>query len=150
MIFDSRTESNIKTLHPRVQKAARSFMSAACSICKQQGYEVKIISGTRTYAEQDALYAQGRTVAGKKVTNAKAGFSNHNFGIAFDIGIFQNKKYFGDHRLYDELGVLGESLGLVWGGRWKSFPDKPHFQANTGLTLAQMRHRVAANHDIFA
>nr|WP_295770097.1 M15 family metallopeptidase [Rhodoferax sp.] len=41
----------------------------------------------RSCAEQDALYAQGRTAPGNKVTNAKSGDSNHNFGIAFDIGV---------------------------------------------------------------
>lgn len=53
-------------------------------------------SGLRTYEEQNALYAQGRTAPGNKVTNAKGGFSNHNFGIAFDIGIFEGAKYLGD------------------------------------------------------
>jgi hypothetical protein len=28
---------------------------------------------------------------------------------------------------YEEAGKIGESVGLVWGGRWK-IPDYPHFQ----------------------
>jgi len=46
---------------------------------------LKLISGLRTYEEQDALYAQGRTAPGPKVTNAPGGHSNHNFGLAFDM-----------------------------------------------------------------
>jgi peptidoglycan L-alanyl-D-glutamate endopeptidase CwlK len=148
--FDERSERNIATLHPRMQQLARSFLSGAIPICKAYGFDVRIISGTRTYAEQNALYAQGRTAKGKVVTNARAGFSRHNFGIAFDIGIFKDKRYYGDHSLYTECGLVGESLGLEWGGRWKKLVDRPHFEAKTGLTLAQMRQRVASGTDLFA
>jgi peptidoglycan L-alanyl-D-glutamate endopeptidase CwlK len=150
MILDARSERNILTLHPKVQKMARVFMNAAIPIAKAKGYDVRIISGTRTFAEQDAIYAQGRTAKGKIVTNARGGYSNHNFGIAFDVGVFKDTLYFGTHPLYDELGLVGESLGFEWGGRWKKMVDKPHFQAKTGLTIAQMRERVNAKQDILA
>jgi peptidoglycan L-alanyl-D-glutamate endopeptidase CwlK len=146
--MDERSERNVTTLHPKVQNLARTFYKAANSLLERDGFEMKIISGTRTYAEQDALYAQGRTAKGNKVTNAKGGYSWHNFGIAFDIGLFKDGKYFGDHKLYSDCGLLGKSLGLEWGGDWKSFPDRPHFQVRTGLTLAQMRERVNAKQDI--
>lgn len=148
--FDERSERNIATLHPKMQELARAFLSGAIPICKAFGFDVRIICGTRTYAEQDALYAKGRTTAGPKVTNARAGFSRHNFGVAFDIGIFKGPKYYGDHSLYSECGLVGESLGLEWGGRWKKLVDRPHFEAKLGLTLAQMRQRVAAGTDLFA
>lgn len=150
MKLDQRTENNIASLHPKVQTMARSFMTAAIPAMKKHGFNIQIISGTRSWAEQDALYAKGRTAPGKKVTNARGGFSNHNFGIAFDIGLFKDGKYYGDHALYTTCGEIGESLGFEWGGRWKKFVDRPHFQAKTGLTLAQMRARVNAKQDIFA
>jgi peptidoglycan LD-endopeptidase CwlK len=149
MTFDPRTEANIATLHPKAQKKAREFMSAAVPIMEQRGAVVKIIGGTRTYAEQNALYAQGRTASGPIVTRAKAGYSNHNFGVAWDIGIFSNGKYLEDSPLYRECGKIGESLGLEWGGNWK-FQDQPHFQVATGLNLAQMREKIADGKDIFA
>jgi hypothetical protein len=49
----------------------------------------------------------------------------------------------GDSPLYRECGILGRVQGLEWGGDWERFPDEPHFQLKTGLTLAQMRERVA-------
>lgn len=149
MTFDERTERNIATLHPVAQKKAREFMQAAVPIMKQRGVDIRIISGTRTYAEQDALYAKGRTAPGPKVTNARAGFSNHNFGCAWDVGLFSGKKYLEDSPLYIECGKIGESLGLDWGGSWQSMKDYPHFEVKTGLTMAQKRERVAKGIDLF-
>lgn len=84
----------------------------------------------RSGAEQDALYAQGRTTPGKIVTMAKAGESAHNVGKAFDIVPVVNGKpdWDGSHPVWDQIGAIGESVGLEWAGRWKSFKEKPHFQ----------------------
>lgn len=40
--------------------------------------------GLRTFQDQGRLYAQGRTFPGKKVTEADAGKSAHNYGCASD------------------------------------------------------------------
>jgi peptidoglycan L-alanyl-D-glutamate endopeptidase CwlK len=122
--FDGRSEANIQTLLPAAQKKAREFMQAV----QQSGVTVKIISGTRTFAEQDKLYRQGRDLPGRKVTNARGGQSNHNFGVAWDIGVFQNGQYLPETPAYAKVGGVGKGLGLEWGGDWPSFPDEPHFQ----------------------
>jgi len=158
MMLDDRSERNLATLHPEIQKRVATFISAAKNMASQRDLDVRIISALRTFAEQDAIYAQGRTLPGRIVTNARAGYSNHNFGLAFDIGIFKGKEYIDDHAFYDELGSLGESLGLEWGGRWKKLVDKPHYQFRpawaTGMTesemLASLRRRVAEKVDILA
>jgi len=150
MKFDPRTEKNIASLHPKAQQKAREFMQLAIPLMLRYGLDVRIISGLRTFAEQDALYAQGRTAKGRIVTNARAGFSNHNFGTAFDIGLFLGKNYLGESLKYKELGQAGKSLGLVWGGDFKSIKDEPHFEISTGLTLAEMRKRIADKKDIFS
>ena len=140
--FDSRTEENIASLVPKAQRAARQFMVAT----KAFPYTVKILSGGRTYAEQDALYAQGRTKPGKIVTNAPAGSSNHNYGIAFDVGIFDGNKYFtgetaATNKPYLHLRRLTKPavLDLDWGGDWKSIKDNPHYELHTGMTTKQVR-----------
>lgn len=95
----------------------------------------------RSQAEQDALYAQGRTTSGPKVTWTRS--SRHSLLLngkpasgAFDIAILSNGKptwalkvdvNLNNKSDYEEAGVIGEKLKLVWGGRWKS-PDFPHFQ----------------------
>jgi peptidoglycan L-alanyl-D-glutamate endopeptidase CwlK len=135
--FDPRTETNIMTLMPAAQTKARLFMKAVAGL----PFTYKIISGTRTYAEQDALEK-----IRPRVTKAKGGQSNHNFGIAWDVGIFENGKYFEgkpgkEDRAYVDLGSLIKANvpGLEWGGDWTSFVDKPHYQLATGKSVAQIR-----------
>jgi peptidoglycan L-alanyl-D-glutamate endopeptidase CwlK len=142
--FDPRTETNIKTLLPAAQEKAREFMAA----CLAAGITLKIIGGTRTYDEQNALYEQGRTTSGSIVTNARGGYSWHNFGIAWDIGIFVDSKYLDESPLYAKAGAIGKSLGLEWGGDWTTIQDEPHFQLKLGMTLAECRERVANGQSI--
>ena len=151
---DARSEKVIASLLPEVQSYARALVHKAADA----GVTIKIISGLRTYQEQDALYAQGRTTPGDKVTNAKGGQSNHNFGIAFDIGVFEGKKYLSDSPKYKTVGILGVDLGLEWGGNWKTITDQPHFQLRPNwakeLTeknmLAELRSRKASGENYFA
>ena len=143
--FDARSESCILTLNPKAQELARQ----ALNIVRKSGIDVRIISGTRSYREQDALFRKGRYgSAGLVVTNARGGQSNHNFGIAWDIGIFDSKgKYLADSPLYSKAGrIVEDTLQRVveWGGEWKSFPDVSHYQLRTGLTLAEIRRRFEA------
>lgn len=151
---NQRSEKVIALLHPRVQPYARALYFKA----REHDLTINIISGLRSYAEQDALYAQGRTRPGNVVTNARGGYSNHNFGIAFDIGLFERNQYLGESPMYKAVGTLGVELGLEWGGNWRTIVDQPHFQLRpdwaAGLTerqmLAELRDRVAAGIDAFA
>ena len=121
---DDRSERVIATLLPEVQPYARALIAKAAA----NGITIKVISGLRTYDEQNDLYAQGRTKQGNIVTNARGGYSNHNFGIAFDIGVFEGSRYLDDSPKYKGVGLLGMDLGLEWGGNWKTIQDEPHFQ----------------------
>ena len=137
--FDARTERNILTLHPKAQELARIFMKRLLDA----GINARIISGTRTYAEQNELFKRGRFGnPGPKVTNARGGQSNHNFCIAWDIGIFEEDgAYLGDSPLYDTAAEVGLVDGIEWGGHWTSFVDRPHYQAVTGLKISAVRVR---------
>jgi peptidoglycan LD-endopeptidase CwlK len=121
---DDRSEKVIATLLPEVQSYARALVTKADA----DGITIKVISGLRTYDEQNDLYAQGRTQPGRIVTNARGGYSNHNFGIAFDVGVFEGSQYLDESPKYKAVGVLGMDLGLEWGGNWKTIQDEPHFQ----------------------
>lgn len=101
--------------------------------CRVRGTSYIITSGFRSYQEQAALYAQGRTTPGSIVTNALPGQSLHNFGIAVDfcrdsdlvkIGL-QPAWSKADYQILAEEAV---KLGLEAGYNWKSFPDFPHCQ----------------------
>lgn len=95
-----------------------------------QGLTFKVTSGNRTQAEQDALYAQGRTKPGPVVTWTRR--SRHIGGRAIDLTLFSGKNPVWESKHYDTAGKVGEELGLVWGGRWRT-PDKPHFELPANL-----------------
>lgn len=144
-MIDARSAKNLATLLLKVQPVFANCLLALKKHYQEKGIDVRIICGTRTYAEQDALYAQGRTKPGQIVTKAKGGQSNHNFGVAVDVGLFSaDGKYIGTSPLYKEIGpIVDQFPELEWGGNWK-FVDEPHIQYRTGLTIAEMRERVAA------
>ena len=130
-LADERSERNIATLLPEVQPLARALIENAAAI----GICIKALSGTRSYDEQNALYEQGRSQPGRIVTNARGGYSNHNFGIAFDIGVFESGRYLDESPAYKAVGALGMKLGLEWGGNWKTIQDEPHFQLRPAWAL---------------
>ena len=136
-IFDARSETNIRTLMTEVQLLCRTSLARI----RASGLDARIISGTRTYAEQTALYRQGRFGnPGKIVTNAKAGQSWHNFGRAWDIGIFRGGQYLADGPEYAQASGFGKVPGVEWGGDWRTFKDKPHYQVvGNFTTLAAVR-----------
>jgi peptidoglycan L-alanyl-D-glutamate endopeptidase CwlK len=152
---DTRSQGVIETLLPEVRPYARELLFNAAAA----GIRIKIISGLRTYEEQDRLYAKGRTIPNTSiVTHARGGESNHNFGTAFDIGVFEGNQYLDDSPKYKAVGVLGMELGLEWGGNWKTIVDQPHFQLRptwaNGMSersmLAELRRRKAAGDAVYA
>ena len=127
-------------LHPAVQRRCNAFLEA----CAAEGIEVLITSTYRDRESQDALYAQGRTKPGAKVTNARAGQSWHNWRLAFDVvPIRHGKPVWGttgdDLALWTRIGLIGESCGLEWAGRWTKMREFPHFQYTAGMTLADLQ-----------
>jgi peptidoglycan L-alanyl-D-glutamate endopeptidase CwlK len=107
-------------------------------LCHEEGLDILVTCTYRSGKEQDELYAIGRTIPGRKVTNAKAGQSNHNFTLngvpaskAFDIVPLVNGKamWSSDHPAWVKAGAIGESLGLSWAGNWRgTMREYPHFE----------------------
>jgi len=111
------------------------------SLCKDEGIDLLVTSTYRDNESQQALYEQGRTTAGKVVTNAKAGDSWHNWRCAVDVVPIVNGKpnWDGLHPVWDQIGKLGEQAGLEWAGRWRTFKELAHFQYTGGLTLTDLK-----------
>jgi len=107
------------------------------------GIRVMMPCGYRSIAEQNRLYAQGRTKPGKKVPNARGGYSWHNFALAADYAFVVNGKPTWDGP-WDVFGKTARECGLEWGGDFKSIVDRPHVQWTKGRTLAQMRKAFAS------
>lgn len=140
--FDPRSERTIVTLQCDAQVAARRSLTAIRGALAANT-EARIISGTRTYAQQNAIFRQGRFGnPPPRVSNARGGQSWHNFGLAWDIGLFRSGVYLTDGAPYRPLGAHGKVPGVAWGGDWTSFQDLPHYQFGTaGQTISAARAR---------
>lgn len=79
-----------------------------------EGIDHIITCTLRTGAEQDALYASGRTVPGPWRTNAKAGQSAHQYGLALDFVVVEHGKpnWSGKGVLWDKAIEFAEARGL--------------------------------------
>ena len=131
---------SLNDLHPKVKPMVEEFIQK----CADNGIDLLVTSTYRDHESQNALYAQGRTIPGKKVTNAKGGQSWHNWRVAVDIVPMRNgKPVWGttgpDGELWNKVGEIGESVGLEWAGRWKTFKEYAHFQYTGGLSLADFQ-----------
>ena len=121
--------NSLDELLPIVKQKAQEFLNE----CNKQGVHVVVTGTYRSFAEQDHIYAQGRTTPGLIVTNAKGGQSLHNWRVAFDcVPVVGNTLCYNNDVLWSKLAQIGASTGLEWGGSWVSFPDRPHFQYTLG------------------
>ena len=135
------TSRDLKELSPAVRTRAEKFVAD----CEAEGIDLVVTCTYRDDEAQDALYAQGRTVKGIRVTNAKAGQSFHQFRVALDVVPMRNGKPVWntsgeDGKLWKRVGAIGKSCGFEWAGDWKTFKEYPHFQYTAGLTLEQLRN----------
>jgi len=133
-----KSTARLSGLHPVVRAATERLID----LSYKAGVPIVITQGFRSIAEQDALYAQGRTKPGKIVTNARGGYSNHNFGVAIDFAVLEsdgkNVSWSVDARWMTVVSIA-KQLGFEWGGDWKSFVDTPHFEMTFGISTANWR-----------
>lgn len=149
---------NITDLHPRLQEKIAELKEK----CSAQGIEIGISECLRTVAEQDALYAKGRTEPGAIVTNCKGSSysSMHQWGVAFDFylkvdvdgdGEISDDAFNNSTGLFDKVGAIGQSIGLEWGGNWTSLKDRPHFQLpDWGSTASKLKATYGTPDKFFA
>lgn len=153
-MIDQKTLDRIQLLHPKLRSEAGAIYSEIEQALKGRAI-CRFAYTLRTFAEQDALYAQGRTKPGARVTNAKGGQSYHNYGMAIDIvllkdtdgnGTFEtaswetNVDFDGDGKAdWIEIVEIFKRYGWAWGGSWAHFKDLPHFERTMGFTIATLQ-----------
>lgn len=150
---DKVTIDRVAKLHPKVRDEAKKAIDAA-----EAGFPpnmaIRVVQGLRTIAEQNALYAKGRTTPGPKVTNAKGGSSYHNYGLAIDFAIIHDKNGDGTFEElswdtvkdfdkdgktdWGEVVAQFEALGWAWGGKFRTFKDYPHCEKSFGFKPSQL------------
>lgn len=156
--MDATTFKRIETIHPKIREELKALYTKANNKLGK-GVRLRFAHTFRSFAEQDALYSQGRTTKGSIVTDAKGGQSIHNYGLAFDIVILYDKEGNGTFkeaswdvkRDGDKDGIAdwaevtaifttaGYTNGFIKNGkRW----DLPHFQKDFGYTWKQLEAKV--------
>jgi len=149
-MLDQTTVQRIALLHPKIREEVRDIYINQVVDALTENSSCRFAYTLRTFAEQDALYAQGRTKlfdnAGNRlgvVTKAKGGQSLHNYGLAFDIVLIENgsatwdtvRDFDGDGESdWMEVINIFKDNGYEWGGDWTSITDKPHLQKVFGYT----------------
>lgn len=119
--LSAKQENYIKNLNPQAQKQFRKLIDRI----EKMGWKVRITSGYRDFAKQKYLKAQNSK-------NARAGYSEHNYGIALDMNVSK-----GGERLrkstskskWEASGIpqLAKQMGFRWGGDFKGYHDPIHF-----------------------
>jgi peptidoglycan LD-endopeptidase CwlK len=124
---------DLADLRQDVREMAEKHVSA----CAAEGIQLLIYCTFRSDREQAIEYAKGRTTPGRIVTNAKPGQSKHNHmedskpaSLAYDcIPLINGKAQWDNTALVNKVGILGESVGLAWAGRWRGkLRESVHFE----------------------
>lgn len=152
--MDKVTLDRIDLLHPKVRGEVKGMYLDKIVPALTGRALCRFAYTLRTFAEQDAIYAQGRTklfdANGNrlgKVSNAKGGQSYHNYGLAIDIVLIDGKSASYQTNIdfdkdgkadWMEIVDIFKAYGWAWGGDWKKFPDKPHFEKTFGYTTQQL------------
>lgn len=126
--------ADLKSLHPYFRDKIVNMIN----ICKSKGIELAVVESYRTKAKQSEYFSMG-----KKYTQSKGGKSKHQYGLAVDLVPIVNGQPKWDNKvLWRKIGVIGESLGLRWGGRWRSIYDPAHFEWTGGLSSYHLESGV--------
>ncbi|MFN7693914.1 MAG: M15 family metallopeptidase [Burkholderiales bacterium] len=96
---------------------------------ERHGIEAVLLEGYRSPERQAQLQAMG-----SHVTQAGAFESYHQYGLAADVAFLREGRIVISERDpwamqgYERLGEAAQSLGLVWGGSWRSLKDYGHVE----------------------
>jgi peptidoglycan L-alanyl-D-glutamate endopeptidase CwlK len=168
--MDKVTLQRIETAHPAIREELKKIYAEICAALTGKAM-CRFAYVKRTDAEQDELFAQGRTKPGPNakpekplgdvVTWAKAGESYHNYGLAVDIVLVVDKDGNGSFEsaswdvksdmdgdgISDWMEVIQifTKYGWTWGGNWnKPKYDAPHLEKTMGYSIMRLKELRAA------
>jgi peptidoglycan L-alanyl-D-glutamate endopeptidase CwlK len=151
-MIDNITIKRIEDIHPKLRAELRQIYKEIC-VALGENVGCRFVQVYRTFEEQDALYAQGRTKPGQIVTDAKGGKSYHNYGLAIDFCLIYDKnkdgKVSSEEIVWDrdididkdkvadwmEVVKIFTKYGWQWGASWK---DYPHFEKSFNYKVSQL------------
>lgn len=153
--MDNVTLQRIELIHPKLRPELKLIYTEICERLKGRAF-CRLAYTLRTFAEQDTIYAQGRTTKGAIVTFSKGGQSFHNYGLATDVVLIADldgngsyetaswdfkKDFDGDGQAdFEEIDYVFKMHG--WAGLYKADGkrwDLPHFQKTLGYSIPQLQ-----------
>jgi peptidoglycan L-alanyl-D-glutamate endopeptidase CwlK len=112
-------------VHPELQRRVKNLADGLSA----EEITIQIDAALRTPAQQDAIYAEGRTSPGKEVTNARGCQSNHVIGCAVDVFVedveTNEPDWNASHPAWQRIVALAPQYGLRDGISWH---DLPHLE----------------------
>lgn len=121
-------------IHPDLRQKVERILAAMLAL----GFPMFVVAGVRTTEQQQKLYAQGRSLPGKTVTNCDGVIkkSDHQpkadgFGHAVDCAFVNDPntpldETWSDKSPWKVYGEMAKALELEWGGDWAGLLDRPH------------------------
>jgi|GEM_PF-1753517 len=122
--------ADVNALHPYFRDRVLDLIEK----CRAKGIELAFVETFRTHAKQNEYKGMG-----KKYTRSGGGKSKHQYGLAVDVVPIVNGEAQWDNLvLWRKIGMIGEKLGLRWGGRWRHPFDPGHFEWTGGLNTTAL------------
>lgn len=118
--------ADLEALHPFF----RDKVIELIRVCKAAGITLEVVETFRTASKQAEYFAMGN-----KYTRTPGGKSRHQYGLAVDlVPVVDSSAVWDNQKLWRKIGIAGERLGLLWGGRWKVLYDPGHFEWIGGIS----------------
>lgn len=138
---DKTTQARIEQLHPAVRERFTNFIN---DIEEEFGVTVRMDEPLRSFAQQQALWAQGRTMPGEVVTWAPPGSSYHNYGLAADlVPLTKDGKNLDWNYNQAKWKKLADKYELTWGGTFpKGKVDPDHYEYKVGFGWRDLLHKL--------
>lgn len=135
--------ADLDALHPYF----RDKITQLITLCKAKGIELAVVESYRTHSKQNEYKSMG-----KKYTRSGGGKSKHQYGLAVDVvPMVDSVAQWSNTKLWRKVGMIGEQLGLRWGGRWRDLYDPGHFEWTGGLSSTHLSSgqwpRIPKNYD---
>lgn len=142
---DMNMITDVNALHPYFRDKVLDLIEQ----CRAKGIELAFVETYRTHAKQNEYKGMG-----KKYTRSGGGKSKHQYGLAVDVvPIVNGEAQWDNLALWRKIGVIGEKLGLRWGGRWRHPFDPGHFEWTGGLNTtalsAGLKPFIAKEKDLY-
>lgn len=167
----------VATVNDDLDSLAEPFKARAerlVALIASECLPFRVFEARRAFVRSQELFMRGRAlkdgvvqIVDRKavVSNARAGESPHNWGLAVDCILVSDHDFWDDETppknpwdtstpitklAWDRYGRAVRHCDLSWGGDWVSFKDLPHAELRTWKTLRPSNWKDVALREVQA